>query len=145
MYGGDSYGIDPCYSAQLDVSCAVDGQADTGMVPANRLDESRDGCDTTTDGIGSQFDVLDLRFLCALKAVDATVEDDASTSTPISTLDFEQIASDISLVDYAQELAFLPNLTELAPNKMDYTGYNMIHTEHTEAQRALLVILLQKH
>ena len=71
--------------------------------------------------------------------------DNPTTPPPIDTPYFDHIASDISLVDYAQELAFLPNLTELAPNKMDYTGYNMIHTEHTEAQRALLVILLQKH
>ena len=31
---------------------------DTEMVPTNRLDESRDGGDTTTGGIGSQFDDL---------------------------------------------------------------------------------------
>ena len=35
--------------AKLDESCAVDGQVYTGTVFVDRLDESRDGCDTMTD------------------------------------------------------------------------------------------------
>ena len=105
----------------------------------------RDGGDTTTDGDGSQFDDLDRLFLCALKAVDVTGTDDPWTPPPIDTPDFEHIASDMSLVDYAQELAFLPDLTELALNKLDYTGDNVICNDHTEAQREKLISVLQKH
>ena len=68
----DGDGIDQCYSAQLDESCAKNGQVDTGAIPADRLNELREGYDTTTDENESQFEDLDRRFLCALKEIDAT-------------------------------------------------------------------------
>ena len=52
----DSDGIDVSYSAQLNASDATDGQVDIGTVPADRLDESRDGVDATTGRNGSEFD-----------------------------------------------------------------------------------------
>ena len=64
--------------------------------------------------------------MCALNAVDATGMDITSKPPPIVTPDLEHIASGISLVDYAQERAFLPDLTELFPNALYYTGDNVI-------------------
>ena len=82
--------------------------------------------------------------MCALKAVDPTNTGDPSTPPPIETPVFEYIASDISLVDYAQELVFLPDLTKLAPNKLDYTGDNVVCIDHTESQQAKLIGVLRK-
>ena len=59
------------------------GQAGIGTVPADRLDESRDGRNRTTSRNGLQFDDLNRRFLCALKALNATDKDDPSTTPPI--------------------------------------------------------------
>ena len=58
---------------------------------------------------------------------------------------FEHIAGDIRLLVCAKELAFHPDLTELVPNKLDYAGENVVCPAHTEAQRAQLVGMLQKH
>ena len=83
----------------------------TVMFPVDLLDELRDGYDDRRDG--PQFYYLDRPFLFAIKALDATGTDDPSTPPLIDTSDFDYIASDISLVDYAQELVFLPDLTEI--------------------------------
>ena len=81
----------------------------------------------------SQLKVLDRRFLCALKVADAASTDDPSTPPPVDTSDFEHIASDIRRVDYAQELVLLPNITKLAPNKLEYIEDNVVCMDHTDA------------
>ena len=83
--------------------------------------------------------------MCALKVVDEVGMIEPLTTPPIDTSDFEHIASDFSLVDYAQELAFLSDLTESAPNNLDYTEDNVVCTDHTEVQRSKMVSVLQKN
>jgi hypothetical protein len=78
-----------CNAAQLDESCADDGNVVAGPVSADQLDKSQDTGDTDIDGVGSEYDYLDHRFLCALKAVDTTNTDDP----PQTHLQRQQISS----------------------------------------------------
>ena len=55
----DSDCIKLYYTAQIDGSSAADGQDDIGMVPADRVDQSRDEGDMTTGRTGLNFDALD--------------------------------------------------------------------------------------
>ena len=71
------------------------------MDAADRLDESRDVDDMATDWNVSQLDDIYRLFLCALKAVDAAGTNDPSIPLPIDKSDFEHIASNINLVNYA--------------------------------------------
>ena len=72
-------------------------------------------------------------------------KNDATIAPPNESSEFDHIAGDISLVDYVQAVTFLPDLTKLVPNKLDYAGENVVCPAHTEAQRAQLVGMLQKH
>ena len=49
------------------------------------------------------------------------------------------------MVDYARELAFLSDLTELIPTKLDYGGGNVVSSAHDEKQQVKLIALLTKH
>ena len=77
--------------------------------------------------------------------MDTTDTDDLPHSITTETPYFKHVAIGISLVDYAQELSFLPDLAKLISNKLDYSGENVICSAHTETHRAQLVGLLQKH
>ena len=43
------------------------------------------------------------------------------------------------MVDYARELAFLPDRTELTQTKLDYDGKNVVSSAHDEKQQAKLI------
>ena len=49
------------------------------------------------------------------------------------------------MVEYARELAFLPDLTEMTVTKLDYGGKNVIPSAHDEKQQAKLIDVLKKH
>ena len=97
-----------------------------GVGMTTRLDEMSQLSEASTNTDSTQRDDFDHGFLCALKSTGATCRDDASETPSINSAEYEHIASKIGLVDYAQELAFLPDRTELTPNTMDYTGENVI-------------------
>ncbi|POM79785.1 Hypothetical protein PHPALM_2465 [Phytophthora palmivora] len=57
----------------------------------------------------------------------------------------EHLANDIELTDYAQELAFLPDLTEVTVTALDYTGPNVQNKDLDEGQQQKLVDVLKRH
>ncbi|POM72996.1 Hypothetical protein PHPALM_10204, partial [Phytophthora palmivora] len=57
----------------------------------------------------------------------------------------EHLANDIELTDYAQELAFLPDLTEVTFTALDYTGPNVHNKDLDVDQQQKLVDVLKRH
>ncbi|POM67363.1 Hypothetical protein PHPALM_16660 [Phytophthora palmivora] len=57
----------------------------------------------------------------------------------------EHLANDIELTDYAQELAFLPDVTEVTVTALDYTGPNVQNKDLDEGQQQKLVDVLKRH
>ncbi|POM57488.1 Hypothetical protein PHPALM_37995, partial [Phytophthora palmivora] len=57
----------------------------------------------------------------------------------------EHLANDIELTDYAQELAFLPDLTEVTVTALDYTGPNVQNKDLDVGQQQKLVDVLKRH
>ncbi|POM61460.1 Eukaryotic/viral aspartic protease [Phytophthora palmivora] len=57
----------------------------------------------------------------------------------------EHFANDIKLTDYAQELAFLPDLTEVTVTALDYTGPNVQYKDLDVGQQQKLVDVLKRH
>ncbi|POM65544.1 Hypothetical protein PHPALM_18721 [Phytophthora palmivora] len=57
----------------------------------------------------------------------------------------EHLANDIELTDYAQELAFLPDLTEVTVTALDYTGPNVQNKDLDVSQQQKLVDMLKRH
>ncbi|POM74989.1 Hypothetical protein PHPALM_7964, partial [Phytophthora palmivora] len=57
----------------------------------------------------------------------------------------EHLANDIELTDYAQELAFLPDLTEITVTALDYTGPNVQNKDLDVGQQQKLVDVLRRH
>ncbi|POM66574.1 Hypothetical protein PHPALM_17546 [Phytophthora palmivora] len=57
----------------------------------------------------------------------------------------EHLANDIELTDYAQELAFLPDLTEITVTALDYTGRNVQNKDLDVGQQQKLVDVLKRH
>ncbi|POM64342.1 Hypothetical protein PHPALM_20140, partial [Phytophthora palmivora] len=57
----------------------------------------------------------------------------------------EHLANDIELTDYAQELAFLPDLTEITVTALDYTGPNVQNKDLDVGQQQKLVDVLKRH
>ncbi|POM67866.1 Hypothetical protein PHPALM_16051 [Phytophthora palmivora] len=57
----------------------------------------------------------------------------------------EHLANDIELTDYAQELAFLPDLTEITITGLDYTGPNVQNKDLDAGQQQRLVEVLKRH
>ncbi|POM72161.1 Hypothetical protein PHPALM_11168, partial [Phytophthora palmivora] len=57
----------------------------------------------------------------------------------------EHLAKDIDLTDYAQELAFLPDLTEITVTALNYTGPNVQNKDLDVGQQEKLVDVLKRH
>ncbi|KAI9981745.1 hypothetical protein PInf_009514 [Phytophthora infestans] len=96
-----------------------------------------DECNSTRD----PMDTLRQHYL-AIAATEDEQEDDVDDGT---TNAFERSGTDLELTDYAHELAFLPDLTEVEPTELDYGAPNVKSSSHTPAQSARLVAKLQKH
>ena len=71
-------------------------------------------------------DELHKRFLCVLEESSVDPRDEESSTVEVKQLTYEQKNSEATMVDYARELAFLPDLAELTPTKLDYGGKNVI-------------------
>jgi hypothetical protein len=89
---------------------------------------------------------LELRFLAAMSTCeDAEAVDTDSAAAPLSPAEYEHSATEIDLEDYAHELAFMPDMTDLKTTSLDYTGSNVVSEAHTPAEQARLVTMLQTH
>ena len=102
-------------TVQLNEISKIDDPYSTGMGSITRLDELSQLSETSIDTDSTQLDDLDSRFLCALKATDAMCQDDSLEAPFINSADFEHVFSDISLVNYAQELASPPGSYGVGP------------------------------
>ncbi|GMF22521.1 unnamed protein product [Phytophthora fragariaefolia] len=58
---------------------------------------------------------------------------------------YEHVAAEFELEDYAKELAFLPDSTEPAETKLDYTANNVRNPELSAEQQASLIAVLKNH
>ncbi|KAI9981109.1 hypothetical protein PInf_010525 [Phytophthora infestans] len=114
----------------------TDPKIATERVPAEVSWED-DECSST----GDPMETLTLRYL-----VIAATEDEQEGDVDDSKTDiFERSGTDLDLTDYAHELAFLPDFTEVEPTELDCDARNVKASNHTPAQLARLVAKLQKH
>ena len=90
-------------------------------------------------------DELDERFLCFLEESNMDPPEMDPSTAPLDQPDFEHDSSEDTMVDYARELTFLPDLTELTLKNLDYGEKNVISSAHDEEQQAKLIDLLKKH
>jgi hypothetical protein len=89
---------------------------------------------------------LELRFLAAMSTCeDAEAVDTDSAAAPLPSAEYEHSATEVDLEDYAHELEFLPDMTDLEATFLDYTGSNMVSEAHTPDEQARLVAMLQTH
>ncbi|KAI9981163.1 hypothetical protein PInf_010793 [Phytophthora infestans] len=90
-----------------------------------------DECNSTRD----PTETLRQHYLAIAATEDEQEDDVADGKTDI----FERSGTDLELTDYAHELAFLPDLTEVEPTELDYGAPNVKSSSHTPAQSARLV------
>ncbi|KAG2989934.1 hypothetical protein PC121_g21255 [Phytophthora cactorum] len=84
-----------------------------------------------------------LRLYCLAAASADEVESDANELSDPDQ--FEHMGTNFDLADYAHELAFLSDLAEVVPTKLDYDVPNLKSICHTPKQYATLVEALRKH
>ncbi|KAI9993649.1 hypothetical protein PInf_015935 [Phytophthora infestans] len=97
-----------------------------------------DECNSTRD----PTETLRQHYL-AIAATEDEQEDDVDDGT---TNAFERSGTNLELTDYAHELAFLPDLTEVEPTELDYGAANVKSSSHTPAHYgALCDIDVQGH
>ncbi|KAI9980405.1 hypothetical protein PInf_026349 [Phytophthora infestans] len=90
-----------------------------------------DECNSTRD----PTEILRQHYLAIAATEDGQEDDVADGKTDI----FERSGTDLELTDYAHELAFLPDLTEVEPTELDNGAPNVKSSSHTPAQSARLV------
>ncbi|GMF50557.1 unnamed protein product [Phytophthora fragariaefolia] len=56
-----------------------------------------------------------------------------------------KIPNSLALEDYAHELAFLPDLTDVVPTRLDYSADNGVCSAHSDEQTTRLIEVLQSH
>ncbi|GMG17810.1 unnamed protein product [Phytophthora fragariaefolia] len=52
---------------------------------------------------------------------------------------YERVPNSLVLEDYAHELAFLPDLTDVVPTRLDYSADNVVYSAHSAEQISRLV------
>ncbi|GMF21128.1 unnamed protein product [Phytophthora fragariaefolia] len=58
---------------------------------------------------------------------------------------YERVPNSLALEDYAHELAFLPDLTDVIPTQLDYSADNVVCSAHSDEQTTRLIGVLQSH
>ncbi|GMF53921.1 unnamed protein product [Phytophthora fragariaefolia] len=58
---------------------------------------------------------------------------------------YERVPNSLALEDYAHELAFLPDLTDVIPTQVDYSADNVVCSAHSAEQTTRLIRVLQSH
>ncbi|GMF49827.1 unnamed protein product [Phytophthora fragariaefolia] len=82
---------------------------------------------------------LHLRYLLA-----AELDDDGKGDSELGeqTDTYERTPNSLALEDYARELAFLPDLTDVIPTQLDYSADNVVCGSHSAEQTTRLVMVL---
>ncbi|GMF52069.1 unnamed protein product [Phytophthora fragariaefolia] len=87
----------------------------------------------------NSIDVLEQAFVSVVRVLTTEGTDRGDNNS------CEHVAADFELEDYARELAFLPDLTEPAETKLDYTANNVRNPELSAEQQASLIAVLKNH
>ncbi|GMF27855.1 unnamed protein product [Phytophthora fragariaefolia] len=87
----------------------------------------------------NSIDVLEQTFVSVVRVLttEGTERGDGNS--------YEHDAAEFELEYYAKELAFLPDLTEPAETKLDYTANNVRNPEMSTEQQASLIAVLKNH
>ncbi|GMF63161.1 unnamed protein product [Phytophthora fragariaefolia] len=87
----------------------------------------------------NSIDVLEQAFVSVVRVLTTEGTDRGDGNS------YEHVAAEFELEDYAKELAFLPDLTEPAAIKLDYTANNVGNPELAAEQQASLIAVLRNH
>ncbi|KAE8898590.1 hypothetical protein PF002_g23892 [Phytophthora fragariae] len=85
---------------------------------------------------------LEQTFVSVLRVLNIDGNEDSAGAIEGS---FEHQSHGIELEDYAQELAFLPDLTEVSVTVLDYSAPNVLNKDLEKLQQAGLIRVLKKH
>ncbi|GMF32593.1 unnamed protein product [Phytophthora fragariaefolia] len=58
---------------------------------------------------------------------------------------YKRVPNSLALEDYAHELAFLPDLTDIIPTQLDYSADDAVCSVHSAEQKPRLIRVLQSH
>ncbi|POM71024.1 Hypothetical protein PHPALM_12464, partial [Phytophthora palmivora] len=128
------------------VAGASDGTPVEGMPAEESEQDTNDALCTessngvTSENIGTPVQILDEPDDRAIQTPGSWSGRDAEEND-VS----EHLANGIELTDYAQELAFLPDLTEITVTALDYTGPNVQNKDLDVGQPQELVDVLKRH
>ncbi|KAI9981993.1 hypothetical protein PInf_009781 [Phytophthora infestans] len=137
--GGIGYSLEQAGDGETAWNKAVNSTGPktvTEPVPAE-VSWGDDKCSST----GDPMETLRQHYVAIAATEDEQKDDVDNSKTDI----FERSGTDLELTDYAHELAFLPDLTEVEPTELDYSAPNVKSSSHTPALSARLVTKLQKH
>ncbi|KAE8893788.1 hypothetical protein PF007_g27815 [Phytophthora fragariae] len=99
--------------------------------------------DTLPEGnVADPVAQLEQTFVSVLRVLNIEGNEDSAGANESS---FEHQAHGIELEDYAQELAFLPDLTEVSVTVLDYSAPNVLNKDLEKLQQAGLIRVLKKH
>ncbi|GMF41654.1 unnamed protein product [Phytophthora fragariaefolia] len=85
------------------------------------------------------IDVLEQTFVSVIRVLTTEGTDGGDANSN------EHVAAEFELEDYAKELAFLPDLTETAKTKLDYSAKNVQNRELSADEQARLIKVLKNH
>ncbi|GMF41777.1 unnamed protein product [Phytophthora lilii] len=94
------------------------------------------------DSTMSPLQVLENTLISVIRVL-TTERNEASNTSADNP--FEHLTAEIGLEDYAHELAFLPDLTEISATELDFSAPNVQNPELTTDQQRRLVGVLEKH
>ncbi|GMF36308.1 unnamed protein product [Phytophthora fragariaefolia] len=87
----------------------------------------------------NSIDVLEQTFVSVVRVLTTEGTDRGDDNS------YEHVAAEFELEDYAKELGFLPDLTDPAETKLDYTAKNVRNPELSAEQQASLIAVLKNH
>ncbi|KAI9983647.1 hypothetical protein PInf_007713 [Phytophthora infestans] len=117
-------------SAAIGVTSSATTVFDPGGI-GNSLEQAEDDeCNSTRN----PTETLRQHYVTIAATEDEKEDDEDDSKTDI----FERSGTDLELTDYAHELAFLPDLTEVESTEVDYGAPNVKSSSHTPAQSARL-------
>ncbi|POM62384.1 LOW QUALITY PROTEIN: reverse transcriptase [Phytophthora palmivora] len=110
---------------------------------ATEANKDSDELDATDDAMATDPEEdLRLRFLAAAASAS---DDELVAESDHRFTHYERKGETLHQEDYAHELAFLPDLSEKVPIKLDYNGTNVKCSAHTPEQATRLTELLKRN
>ncbi|OWY93904.1 hypothetical protein PHMEG_00036528 [Phytophthora megakarya] len=106
-----------------EASVAAGLDEETDGKPDTRPTEFSDAGDDEIDPVEDSVDMLKLTYISVMQEIEAEI---ASGNRSNDDDLYEHIPNEMELADYANELAFLPDLTEPSSTVLDYTPYGVV-------------------